>query len=51
VLVKKLATYALIALVVWWAVKDPTAAAHAVNSIGGWFSHAAASLSTITGDH
>jgi hypothetical protein len=45
--VKKLATWALIALVIWWAVKDPTAAAHLVHSIGGAFSHAAGSLSTI----
>ena len=44
---KKLATYALIALVVWWAVKDPTAAAHLVHGIGGAISHAATSLSTI----
>jgi hypothetical protein len=49
--VKKLATYAAIALVIWWAVKDPAAAAHLVHSIGGAFSHAAGSLSTITGSH
>lgn len=48
---KKLATYGLIALLIWWAVKDPAAAAHLVNSIGGAFSHAAGSLSTITGNH
>jgi hypothetical protein len=47
--VKKLATYALLALVIWWAVQDPTAAAHLVKSIGGFFGHAAGSLSTITG--
>ena len=46
-LVKKFATYALIALAVWWAVKDPTAAARLVHSIGGAISHATASLSTI----
>jgi hypothetical protein len=45
--VKKYGTYALIALLVWWAVQDPTAAAHFVHGIGGAFSRAAASLSTI----
>jgi hypothetical protein len=49
--VKKLASYALIALVIWWAVKDPTAAAHLVHSIGAAFTHAAGSLSTITNGH
>lgn len=44
---KKLATYALVVLAVWWAVKDPTAAAHLVHSIGGAFSAAASSVSTI----
>ncbi|MGH3274270.1 MAG: hypothetical protein ACRDNZ_08080 [Streptosporangiaceae bacterium] len=44
---KKLATYALIALVIWWAVKDPAAAAQLVHGIGGAISHATASLSTI----
>lgn len=44
---KKYATYALIALLIWWAVQDPTAAAHLVHGIGGAFSHAARSLSTI----
>jgi hypothetical protein len=48
---KKLATYALIALVIWWAVKDPTAAAHLVHSIGAAFSAAAGALSTITNSH
>jgi hypothetical protein len=45
--VKKLATYALIALVVWWAVKDPAVAAHLVHGISGAFSTAATSVSTI----
>ena len=44
---KKYATYGLIALLVWWAVQDPTAAAHLVHGIGGAFSRAASSLSTI----
>jgi hypothetical protein len=45
--VKKFATYAAIALIIWWAVKDPAAAAQLVHSIGGAISHATASLSTI----
>ena len=45
---RKLATYALFALIAWWVVNDPAAAAHLVHSIGGWLSHAAASLSTLT---
>jgi hypothetical protein len=45
--VKKLATYAAIALVVWWTVKDPAAAAQLVHGIGSAISHATASLSTI----
>jgi hypothetical protein len=45
--VKKYATYALIALAIWWAVQDPTAAAHLVHGIGGAFSRAAGALSTI----
>lgn len=44
---KKFATYALIALFVWWAVKDPVAAAHLVHNVGGAISHAVSSLSTI----
>ena len=44
---KKFATYAAIALVIWWAVKDPTAVAQLVHGIGGAISHATASLSTI----
>jgi hypothetical protein len=47
--VKKLATYALIVLLIWWAAKDPAAAAHFVRSVGGLFTHAAGSLSTVTG--
>jgi hypothetical protein len=49
--VKKLATYAAIALLVWWAIQDPTAAAHLVHAIGGAFSRAAGSVSTLTGSH
>jgi hypothetical protein len=46
--VKRYATYALIALLIWWAIQDPTAAAHLVHGIGGAFSRAAGSVSTIT---
>lgn len=46
---KKLTTYALIALAVWWVVQDPTAAAHLVHAIGGGLTHAAHSLSTLVG--
>jgi hypothetical protein len=45
--VKKYGTYALIALLVWWAVQDPTAAAHMVHNLGGFCTRAAGSLSTI----
>lgn len=48
---KKIATYALIALVVWWVVQDPTAAAQLVHDITGFFGHAARSLSTLTSGH
>lgn len=44
---KKFATYALIAFVIWWTVQNPTAAAHLVHDISGFFSHAANSASTI----
>lgn len=46
---KKLATYALVGLLIWWAVEDPTSAAHLVHAIGNALNHAAASLSSITG--
>jgi hypothetical protein len=46
--VKKYATYALIALLIWWAIQDPTAAAHLVHGIGSGFSRAAGAVSTIT---
>jgi len=45
--VKRLATWAVIALLAWWAVQDPTAAAHLARSIGAGLSHAASSLTTI----
>ena len=50
-MIKKLATYALIAFVIWWAVQNPTAAAHLVHNITGFFNHAANSTSTFTSGH
>lgn len=44
---KKLATWAAVGLALWWAVKDPTAAAHLVHGISGAFDAAASSISTI----
>jgi hypothetical protein len=45
--VKKLATWAAVGLAVWWAVKDPTAAAHLLHGISAAFNAAATSVSTI----
>lgn len=45
---KKLAAYAVLALAIWWAVQDPTAAAHLVHNVTGFFNHAANSASTIS---
>jgi hypothetical protein len=45
--VKKYASYALIALLIWWAVQDPTSAAHLVHNAAGFCTRAAGSLSTI----
>jgi hypothetical protein len=39
--VKRYALWALMALITWWIVQDPTSAAHFVHGIGGAFSHAA----------
>jgi hypothetical protein len=49
--VKKIATYALIAFAIWWAVQNPAAAAHLVHDVTGFVNHAASSASTITGNH
>ncbi len=46
--VKKLATYVLIALIVWWVIQDPASAARLVHGIGGFLAHAAHSRSTLT---
>lgn len=43
---KRYAVWALIALIAWWIVQDPTSAAHVAHGIGGAFSHAARSLSS-----
>lgn len=45
---KKFAAYALIFLLIWWAARDPAAAAHLVHDVTGFFSQAANSASTIT---
>ena len=44
---KRIALWALIAWLAWWAITDPAAAAHLVHGIGGALSRAAASLSQI----
>ena len=44
---KRIALWALIAWLVWWAITDPAAAVHLVHGIGGALSRAAASLSQI----
>jgi hypothetical protein len=45
--VKRIALWALIAWLVWWAITNPDAAVHLVHAIGGLLSRAAASLSQI----
>ena len=45
---KKFATYALIAFLIWWAAKDPAAAARLVHDFSGLFNHASNSTSTFT---
>jgi len=47
--VKRYAVWALIAVIAWWIVQDPTSAAHFAHGIGRAFSHAARSLSTLAG--
>jgi hypothetical protein len=49
--VKKIATYALIAFLIWWAVQNPAAAAHLVHDVTGFLNHAANSASTISNSH
>ena len=45
---KRYAWWALLILVAWWVIQDPTSAAHAVRGIGLFFTRAAHSLSTLT---
>jgi hypothetical protein len=44
---KRYALYALLAVIAWWVIQDPTSAAHFVHSLGRGFTHAAHSLSTL----
>ena len=44
---KRLALWALIAWLTWWAITNPAAAVHLVHGIGALLSRAAASLSQI----
>jgi hypothetical protein len=43
--IKTIAGYAAIAFVVWWLIKQPTAAAHLVSNVGNFLSSAANGLS------
>jgi len=45
--VKRYALWALVALIAWWVIQDPTSAARAVHALGGFLTHAARSLSTL----
>ena len=45
---KRYALWALVALIAWWVIQDPTSAARLVHGIGGFLTHAAHSLSTLT---
>ena len=45
---KRYALWALAALIAWWIIQDPTSAAHLARRIGGFLTHAAHSLSTLT---
>lgn len=46
---KRYALYALLAVIAWWVIQDPTSAAHLVHAFGRGITHAARSLSTLTG--
>ena len=46
---KRVALWVLIILAAWWVIQDPTSAARLVHGIGGFLTHAAHSLSTLTG--
>ena len=45
---KRYALWALIILAAWWVIQDPASAARLVHGIGGFLTHAAHSLSTLT---
>ena len=44
---KRIAWWALIAWLAWWAITDPAAAVHLVHGTGHFLSRAAAALSQI----
>lgn len=44
---KRYALWALLALIAWWVIQDPTAAARLAHGISGFLTHAAHSLSTL----
>ena len=44
---RRIALWAFIAWLAWWAITDPASAAHLVHGLGGALSRAAASLSRI----
>ena len=45
---KRYALWALVALIAWWVIQDPASAARLVHGLGGFLTHAAHSLSTLT---
>jgi hypothetical protein len=47
--VKRYAMWALLALIVWWVIQDPTSAAHLVHALGRGLTHAAHSMSALIG--
>jgi len=46
--VKRIVFWLLVALIAWWVIQDPTSAARLVHGLGGFLTHAARSLSTLT---
>jgi hypothetical protein len=45
--VKRIALWALVIWLAWWAITNPAAAVHLVHAIGGLLTRAASSLSQI----
>jgi hypothetical protein len=43
--VKTLTSYAVIAFVAWWVIKEPASAAHLVTNVGNFLSSAASGVS------